>query len=138
MKARDARSTDERSAARAKDTDAWPPKIEDWLEASKGRLRADVAQRKLTAMGDKDSERSIRCAATRGGWSGNMRWAPALGDGVRARWLQDDFGDRPLIDGQGDVARGLACPVPVPDRVHSARPGRRQRGQRLGRRLPMA
>jgi hypothetical protein len=37
-------------------------KIEEWVDASRGRMRADVAQRKLEAMGYTGSERTTRRA----------------------------------------------------------------------------
>jgi hypothetical protein len=42
--------------------DAFREKIEEWVETSHGRIRADVAQRKLEAMGYTGSERTTRRA----------------------------------------------------------------------------
>jgi hypothetical protein len=41
-------------------TDAYLPKIEEWIEGSKGRIRADKAHEKLLALGYEGSERSTR------------------------------------------------------------------------------
>lgn len=105
VKAREAGRTAEESAARAKVTDAWLPKIEEWVEASRGRIRADVAHRKLTAMGYAGSERSTRraVAQVRAAYrAGNRRvhrpWVTEPG-----QWLQYDFGDGPLVEGRKAV-----------------------------------
>ena len=42
--------------------DEFLPKIEEWVEQSKGKIRADVAHEKLVAMGFTGSERSSRRA----------------------------------------------------------------------------
>ena len=42
--------------------DEFLPKVEEWVEASKGKIRADVAHDKLMAMGFPGSERSSRRA----------------------------------------------------------------------------
>ncbi|MDI2036213.1 hypothetical protein PJL15_03348 [Paenarthrobacter nitroguajacolicus] len=52
-------------AARDRVTDGFLPKIEEWVESSKGRIRADRAHEKLLAMGYEGSERSARRAIAR-------------------------------------------------------------------------
>jgi hypothetical protein len=42
--------------------DAFMPKVEELVDRSKGKIRADVAHRKLAAMGYRGSERSTRRA----------------------------------------------------------------------------
>ncbi len=42
--------------------DEFLPKLEEWMEASKGKNRADVAHDKLVAMGYGGSERTTRRA----------------------------------------------------------------------------
>ena len=42
--------------------DEFLPKVEEWVEASKGKIRADVAHEKMMAMGFPGSERSSRRA----------------------------------------------------------------------------
>src|SRR5437870_3440001 len=42
--------------------DPFREKVEEWIDASHGRVRADVAQRKLEAMGYAGSERTTRRA----------------------------------------------------------------------------
>lgn len=105
VKARDAGADAEESAAREKVTDQWLPKIEEWVEASRGKVRADVVHRKLGAMGYRGSERSTRrsVAAVRAAFkAGKVRvhrpWVTEPG-----QWLQYDFGDGPVIDGAKSV-----------------------------------
>lgn len=86
-------------------TDAFLPKIEEWVEASKGKIRADKAHEKLLALGYGGSERSTRRAVAR------VRAAHRLGHTRVHRpwitepghWVQYDFGDGPVIDGTKTV-----------------------------------
>jgi hypothetical protein len=80
------------------------------VDRSHGSIRADVAHRKLVAMGFTGSERTTRraVAAAKKAWrSGHRRvfrpWVPEPG-----LWLQFDWGDGPKIAGRGTVfsARG--------------------------------
>ena len=48
--------------ARSRLTDEFLPKIEEWVEQSKGKIRADAAHDKLLVMGFTGSERSSRRA----------------------------------------------------------------------------
>ena len=79
--------------------DVFMPKLEELVDRSKGKIRADVAHRKITAMGYQGSERSTRraVAEVKEAWrSGRRRryrpWIPEPG-----MWLQWDWGDGPLI-----------------------------------------
>ena len=45
--------------------DPWLAKIEEWVERSHGKIRADVAFEKLCALGFEGSERTVRRAAGR-------------------------------------------------------------------------
>ena len=81
--------------------DPFLPKLEEWMEASKGKVRADVAHDKLVALGYSGSERTTRraVAAARKSWyAGNRRvhrpWVPEPG-----LWFQWDFGAGPVVDG---------------------------------------
>ena len=85
--------------------DEFLPKIEEWVEQSKGKIRADVAHDKLVAMGFTGSERSSRRAVAQVKKQyrlGNARvhrpWVTEPG-----LWLQYDFGDGPVIDGRKTV-----------------------------------
>ena len=49
--ARDAGGVSDRAAARPQLADEFWPKLEEWMERSKGKIRADVAHEKLAALG---------------------------------------------------------------------------------------
>lgn len=81
--------------------DEFLPKVEEWIERSNGKLRADVAHDKLVALGFAGSERTTRravAAVKRNYRLGRVRvhrpWVTEPG-----MWLQYDFGDGPVIDG---------------------------------------
>lgn len=99
--ARDAGRPIAEPAPRDRVADAFLPKIEEWVEASKGRIRADKAHEKLLALGYAGSERSTRraIAQVKAAWRlGHTRvhrpWIAEPG-----MWLQYDFGDGPRIGG---------------------------------------
>jgi hypothetical protein len=84
------------------------PKLEELVDRSKGKIRADVAHEKITAMGYAGAERTTRRAVARlkaAYRSGRRRvfrpWIPEPG-----MWAQYDFGDGPRI---GDTATVLFC-----------------------------
>lgn len=79
--------------------DPYLPKIEEWIEASAGKVRADVVHRKLTAMGFTGNERSTRraVAEAKAAWRAGRRrtyrpWVPEPGG-----WLQFDWGEGPRV-----------------------------------------
>jgi hypothetical protein len=81
--------------------DEFLPKLETWVEDSKGKLRADVAHDKLVALGFSGDERTTRRAVAQvkrvyqlGHTRVHRPWITEPG-----LWLQYDFGDGPLIDG---------------------------------------
>ena len=93
--AREAGALSDRPAARAQLIDEHLPKLEEWIERSKGRLRADVAHDKLVALGYTGSQRTTRRAVAsvkRDYRLGRVRvhrpWVSEPG-----MWLQYDFGD---------------------------------------------
>jgi len=99
--ARDAGVLTDQAAARVQLIDEFLPKLEEWMEHSKGKIRADVAHDKLLALGYAGSERTTRraVAAVRTAFkAGRIRvhrpWVTEPG-----MWLQYDFGDGPVIDG---------------------------------------
>lgn len=103
--ARDAGRLADRPVARPQLIDEFLPKVEEWVEASKGKIRADVAHEKLLALGFTGSERTTRraVAAVRKAFRlGNTRvhrpWVTEPG-----MWLQYDFGDGPVVDGAKTV-----------------------------------
>jgi transposase len=89
------------AAARPQLIDEYLPKVEEWVERSKGKVRADVAHEKLLALGYTGSERTTRraVAAVKSAYrAGRVRvhrpWVTEPG-----MWLQYDYGDGPLVDG---------------------------------------
>jgi len=88
--------------------DEFLPKLEEWMEASNGKVRADVCHDKLVVMGYTGSDRTTRraVAACRKAWgAGNRRvhrpWVPEPG-----LWFQWDYGAGPVVDG---AATWLFC-----------------------------
>jgi len=82
--------------------DPFMAKIEDLVERSQGRIRADVVHRRLLAMGFTGTDRSTRraVAEVKAGWqAGNRRsyrpWVPEPG-----MWLQFDWGAGPIVAGR--------------------------------------
>ncbi len=71
VRARDAGGLRTTPAQRDQLIDPFREKIEEWVDASHRRVRADVAQRKLQAMGYAGSERTTRRAIA-------GRWAQEL------------------------------------------------------------
>ena len=59
---RDAGRSIAKQGGRGRVTDPFLPKIEEWVEASKGKIRADKAHVKLVVLGYEGSERSTRRA----------------------------------------------------------------------------
>jgi transposase len=99
--AREAGALSDRPAARVQLIDGFLPKLEEWIERSKGRLRADVVHDKLVGLGYAGSQRTTRRAVAtvkRDYRLGRVRvhrpWVTEPG-----MWLQYDFGDGPVIDG---------------------------------------
>ncbi len=91
----------DQAARRSMLIDAYLPKVEEWVERSKGKVRADVAHDKLVALGYAGSERTTRraVAAVKAAYrAGRVRvhrpWVTEPG-----MWLQYDYGDGPVIDG---------------------------------------
>ena len=81
--------------------DAYLAKVEEWVEQSGGKIRADKAHAKLLALGYTGSERTTRRAVAivkKDHRAGRRRvhrpWVTEPG-----MWLQYDFGDGPVIDG---------------------------------------
>ena len=98
---RDAGELTATSVRRDQLVDAFLPKLEEWMEASNGKVRADVAHDKLVALGYSGSERTTRraVAAARRSWQAGHRrvhrpWVPEPG-----LWFQWDFGVGPVVDG---------------------------------------
>jgi transposase len=99
---RDAGQAPGETAPRAMLLDEYAGKIEELVDRSEGKIRADVVHEKLVAMGFGGSERTTRRAVARARkrwWSGHRRvfrpWCPEPG-----LWLQFDWGDGPKINGR--------------------------------------
>lgn len=82
--------------------DSYMDKIEQWVELSKGKIRADVAHLKLKDMGFEGSERTTRRAVAEAKDAyakGHRRiyrpWIPEPG-----MWFQFDWGDGPDVAGR--------------------------------------
>ena len=67
VQARDAGRAPGAVSDRPRVTDAWLPKIEEWVEKSEGRTRADVVHARLIAMGYRGSDRSVAASAPQQG-----------------------------------------------------------------------
>jgi hypothetical protein len=81
--------------------DAYLPKLEEWVDRSRGKVRADVVHDKLVVLGYAGSERTTRraVAEVKAAWRAGRRrvhrpWLPEP-----AMWFQYDFGTGPTIAG---------------------------------------
>ncbi|APZ33720.1 transposase [Microbacterium aurum] len=99
--ARDAGRPVGAAARRPRVIDEFLPKVEELVEKTKGKVRADKVHEVLTSIGFEGSERSTRraVAAVKASWrAGNRRvhrpWVTEPG-----LWLQYDFGDGPVVGG---------------------------------------
>src|SRR4051794_18432959 len=85
--------------------DAFAEKVEEWVEPSCGKVRADVAHQKLVAMGYQGSERTTRRAVA----AAKRRWRAEHGRRTRpwipepGLWMQWDYGDGPTVAGRSTV-----------------------------------
>jgi transposase len=90
------------AASRPKLIDGFLPKVEELVDTSKGRIRADRVHERLVAMGFSGHERTTRRAvrAAKLAWRAGRRrtyrpWVPEPG-----LWLQFDWGDGPRVNGR--------------------------------------
>ncbi len=80
-------------------------KIEEWVDRSRGKIRADKAHEKLVAMGYMGSERTTRRAVA----EAKRRWRQEHGRRTRpwvtepGLWMQWDYGDGPKVAGRCTV-----------------------------------
>jgi transposase len=93
---------------RVRSIDPFLPKVEEWVEASQGRVRADRVHERLIPMGYAGNERTTRRAVAelKTAWKAGHRrtyrpWIPEPG-----MWLQFDWGEGPRI---GTRRTGLFC-----------------------------
>lgn len=94
-------------ARRPRMIDGYLPKIEEWVERSAGKVRADVVHGRLVAMGFTGTERTTRraVAEAKAAWrAGNRRtyrpWITEPG-----LWLQFDWGEGPRVPGPDGTLR---------------------------------
>src|SRR3982751_431565 len=87
---------------RRRSIDPFLPKIEEWVDRSHGKVRADVVHQRLLAMGFGGTDRTTRRAVAEAKvlWrTGNRRsyrpWVPEPG-----LWVQVDWGEGPRVDGR--------------------------------------
>ena len=88
-------------AARSQLIDEFLPKVEEWVDQSRGKIRGDRAHEKLLALGYQGSERTTRraVAEVKAAYAAGHRrvhrpWVTEPG-----MWLQYDFGDGPVVAG---------------------------------------
>jgi len=99
---REAAAGELRRSRRRPLVDPFAEKIGEWVERSRGRIRADVAHERLLAMGYLGSERTTRraVAEARRVWrQGHGRrtrpWLPEPG-----LWMQWDYAEGPVVGGR--------------------------------------
>jgi transposase len=82
--------------------DAFAEKIEEWVDRSRGRIRADVAHQRMGYLGSERTTRRAVAAAKR-------RWRAEHGRRFRpwvtepGLWMQWDYGDGPRVAGRSTV-----------------------------------
>jgi hypothetical protein len=85
--------------------DGFVEKVDELVDRSHGKIRADAAHKKLLALGYEGSERTTRRAVA----EAKRRWRQRHGRRTRpwipepGLWLQWDYGDGPIVDGRGTV-----------------------------------
>jgi len=85
--------------------DPFAAKIEEWVERSRGRMRADKAHERLLAMGYRGSERTTRRAVA----EAKRRFRQQHGRRTRpwvsepGLWMQWDYGEGPQVSGRSTV-----------------------------------
>ncbi len=87
--------------------DRFMPKIEEWIERSKGKVRADVVHERLVGLGYIGTDRTTRraVAEAKAAWRAGHRrtyrpWITEPG-----LWLQFDWGEGPRVPGPDGVPR---------------------------------
>jgi transposase len=85
--------------------DAFAEKIEEWVDRSRAKVRADVCHQRLVAMGYVGSERTTRRAVA----AAKRAWRAEHGRRTRpwvtepGLWMQWDYGDGPRVGGRRTV-----------------------------------
>jgi hypothetical protein len=99
---RAARNSPTARPVRARPIDEYLPKIEEMVEASKGRIRADVVHERLVAMGFSGGERTTRrtVAQIKTGWRAGQRRVSRPWITEPGLWVQWDWGHGPKVKGR--------------------------------------
>lgn len=86
---------------RARVIDPFLPKVEEWVDHSKGKVRADKVHAKLVLVGYTGSERTTRRAVAelKAAWRAGHRRVHRPWITEPGMWLQYDYGDGPVVDG---------------------------------------
>lgn len=99
---RDAGGDPQARPRRVRSIDPFLAKVEEWVEHSQGKVRADVVHQRLLAMGFGGTDRTTRraVAEAKAGWRAGTRrvyrpWVPEPG-----MWLQYDWGEGPRVGGR--------------------------------------
>ncbi|OFB43230.1 hypothetical protein Manayef4_12235 [Frankia sp. CgMI4] len=92
-------------AVRPSVVDPYRAKIEELVDRSRGKIRADVVHGKLAAMGYPGAQRTTRRAVAQAktAWASGRRrvfrpWVPEPG-----MWAQYDFGQGPMVGGTATI-----------------------------------
>lgn len=92
----------DRKVERSKLVDPFLPKVEEWVDHSDGKVRADVVFEKLGPLGFEGSERTVRraVASVKANWRAGKRrvyrpWITEPG-----MWAQWDWGHGPVVTGR--------------------------------------
>ncbi|CCW11057.1 Mobile element protein [Rhodococcus aetherivorans] len=105
--ARDAGMPVTGTARRPRIIDDYLPKIEEWVERSKGRVRADIVHERLVELGFDGTERTTRRAVAQAktAWQAGHRrtYRPWLTE--PGLWMQFDWGAGPKVPGPGGIVR---------------------------------
>ena len=88
-------------ARRSQLIDPFLPKVEEWVDRSHGKVRADRVHAKLVWLGYDGSERTTRrvVARLKTAWHAGRRRVHRPWITEPGMWLQYDYGDGPVIDG---------------------------------------
>src|SRR3954468_16851164 len=91
-----------KAGPRPKLIDAFLPKVEELVDNSKARIRADKVHERLVAMGFRGTERTTRRAvrAAKLAWRAGRRRSYRPWVAEPGLWLQFDWGDGPRVGGR--------------------------------------
>lgn len=107
VRARDAGAPVTGPGRRPRMIDRFLPKIEEWVERSKGKARADVIHDRLVGLGFTGTERTTRraVAEVKKAWrAGRLRtYRPWISE--PGLWLQFDWGEGPKVPGPDGTPR---------------------------------